>query len=77
MYRHVQNNPVNYTDPSGLTWRESLEYFRKWAIGQPIPTDFGPGTNQVNDMKNAPGVQKAKDAFYKKIQVKHVVNENH
>lgn len=63
---YVGNNPVNWIDPLGLTWGESLTYFWKWATGQPMPTDFGPGTNQVNDMMDAPGVQKAKEAFYKK-----------
>jgi hypothetical protein len=31
-----------------------------------MPTYFGPETNQVNDMKDAPGVQKAREAFYEK-----------
>lgn len=62
----VQNNPIRLIDPMGLTWTESFGYFMKWATDQPIPTDFGPGTNQVNDMKDAPGVQKARDAFYQK-----------
>jgi hypothetical protein len=62
----VGNNAVNFIDPLGLTWDESLTYFWKWATGQPMPTNFGPYSNQVNDMKDAPGVQKARKAFYKK-----------
>jgi RHS repeat-associated protein len=66
LYGYVANDPVNWVDEDGHTWKESSMYFGKWLIGWPIPTDFGPGTNQVEDMKNAQGVQDARDAFYAK-----------
>ena len=76
LYAYAGNNPYRYTDPFGLTWEESLTYFWKWATGRPMPKDFGLGTNQVNDMKDASGVQKAKETLYK-MKGKHVTNGNH
>ena len=64
---YVQNDPVNFTDPMGLTWGESLGMFLDWATGSgPDSTLFGPGSNQVNDMKNSAGVVAARQAFYRK-----------
>jgi hypothetical protein len=67
LYIYTNNNPVNFTDPFGLTWGESFGMFGQWITGTgPANRTFGPGSNQVNDMKNAPGVQAARNFFYQK-----------
>jgi len=66
LYEYVGGNPIRYVDPSGLTWQESLNYFWHWLIGQKMPNYFGPKSNQVQDMKDAPGVRMAREAFYEK-----------
>jgi hypothetical protein len=64
---YVAGNPVNAIDPLGLTWAESLGMFFGWLTGTgPDNRTFGPGSNQVNDMMNAPGVNKAREYFYRK-----------
>jgi len=67
LYGYCLNDPVNLVDPSGLTWKETLSMFWDWITGTgPESRTFGPGSNQVNDMMGAPGVNKAREYFYKK-----------
>jgi hypothetical protein len=67
LYPYTANNAINRIDPFGLTWTESLGMFLEWLTGsgQEYRT-FGPASNQVKDMMNAPGVNRAREAFYKK-----------
>ncbi len=61
------NNPLNWVDPKGLTWAESLSMFWDWLTGTgPQNRVFGPGSNQVNDMIYAPRVNSARDYYYRK-----------
>jgi hypothetical protein len=61
------NNPVNFADPYGLTWGESLSMLWEWISGTgPDDRTFGAGSNQVWDMINAPGVNRARGPFYRK-----------
>jgi RHS repeat-associated protein len=66
VFSYAGNDPVNFLDVNGLTWVEAARFFGNWVIGKRFQSDFGPGTNQVNDMMDAPGVIAAKDFYYKK-----------
>jgi RHS repeat-associated protein len=67
VYAYAGNDPVNGSDPSGLTWWESLGMLWDWVTGTgPAQQAFGPGSNQVTDMMNAPGVERARDFFNQK-----------
>jgi RHS repeat-associated protein len=70
-YAYALNSPTNFTDPfgtSGDTWTQSAGdaagMFFNWARGKgPNERNFGPNSVQVQDMRNAPGVQKARQFF--------------
>ena len=67
LYGYVGNDPLNATDPSGLTWADVTSMFFQWVTGTaPAYQVFGPETNQTKDMMNAPGVNNARDFFYQK-----------
>lgn len=67
LYAYANQNPNNFIDPTGLTWGESLGMFTEWATGTGSDSRlFGPGSNQVQDMKDSPGVKAAKQYFYNK-----------
>jgi RHS repeat-associated protein len=73
LYAYLNNNPLNSIDPWGLCegtgfggWGDAITYFWNWVIGKPMPTYFDSDTIQVQNMINAPGVEKARDAFRQK-----------
>ncbi len=67
LHGYVGNDPLNATDPSGLTWADVTSMFFQWVTGTaPAYQVFGPETNQTKDMMNAPGVSNARDFFYQK-----------
>ena len=71
LYPYVRGNPIGLVDPSGLTWAESLNMFSAWLTGTgPDVRTFSPGSNQVTDLMDAPGVKKAREAFYAKNAAK-------
>jgi RHS repeat-associated protein len=66
-FTYARNNTIGIVDPTGLTWGESLGMFWDWITGTgPDVRTFGPGSNQVIDLMDAPGVKKAREAFYQK-----------
>ena len=73
LYAYLNNDPLNSIDPWGLCegtgfggWADSLTYFGDWVIGKSMPNYYDIDTVQVQNMKNAPGVQEAKEYFRKK-----------
>ncbi|MDD5707848.1 MAG: hypothetical protein PHR35_18165, partial [Kiritimatiellae bacterium] len=67
LYGYCLCDPVALADPAGLTWSESIALFRDFMNGTGAKIRiYGPGSNQVNDMMNAPGVNQARDYFYHK-----------
>lgn len=62
----MQNNPVNFVDPSGLTWRTNLGFFRDWAIGTGGNIRIYSTYNvESQEMQKSPGAKALRDAFYK------------
>ena len=51
---------------SGQNWSTHIRRTWDWAQGIPIPTFFGPDSPEVYDMKDSPGVNKARAAYYAK-----------
>jgi len=67
LYAYVNNDPLNLTDPTGMTWADDARMFGQWVTGTaPANQVFGPETNQTQDMMNASGVNAARDFFYQK-----------
>lgn len=76
-YLYVENNPTRYIDYNGLEpwqpdlgsyvqgWGTNAEDFINWVSGVPqLTTYYGPGTPQVEFMRNAPGVDRARQLYY-------------
>ena len=69
LYGYVGNNPISQVDPYGETWGDDIGLFFDWALGLGSQYQtFGPGTSQVADMINAPGVNAARAYFRNKNQ---------
>lgn len=67
LFLYAGGNPVNAVDPMGLTWGDTFKMFSEWALGRGSDSRvFGPGSNQVNDLKDSPGVKVAINYFYAK-----------
>ncbi len=63
-YGLVGNDPVSRWDYLGHSWVEVLAWFGEWLNGKGEAFKaFGPGSNAASDMKNAPGVNKARAFF--------------
>ncbi len=66
-YTYVGGNPLNLIDPTGLDWTTSATMTWQWFSGTgPNAQIYGPGSSPVEEMKNAPGVQAARDYYAKK-----------
>jgi len=66
LYVYVGNNPVNRVDPLGLTWSSNLSFLFDWATGGGWGNNrfYGPGTVEIQEMRNSPGGNALRDAFY-------------
>jgi RHS repeat-associated protein len=66
-YAYVINNPMILTDPTGETWLDSFHNLFDWMFGRgPEQKVFVPPSNEVNDLKHAPEVDRARQFFLKK-----------
>jgi len=66
-YAYVENNPAAGVDPEGLNWRSNWRFFWRWVTGRgPSRICYGPGSLEVNEMKNSPGVNALRRDFYNK-----------
>lgn len=66
-YAYVDGNPTIRIDASGLDWATSSGMTWDWLSGTgSVDRSFGPGSSPVTEMKNAPGVQAARDLFDRK-----------
>ncbi len=76
-YRYVRNNSTLFSDPSGL-WPSWPSGLKNWGQGVsdagqmtweffsgtgPQHRDFGPGTVQVDSLRNSPGINKARQWY--------------
>ncbi len=67
LYGFTQNGPISRFDPFGQTWAEAIALFGDWITGAGDPfRNYGPESNQAKDMKDVPGVNKARDSFRNK-----------
>lgn len=59
------NNPINWTDPFGLTWKSNLGFFWDWAAGQGSDTrSYGPTDIETQEMMNSLGADALRNDFY-------------
>ena len=66
-FGYVGGNPVSQFDPLGLSWSNSASMTWGWLSGTgPSNMIFGPGSDPVGEMKNADGVQAARDYYDQK-----------
>ncbi|HAH05536.1 MAG TPA: hypothetical protein DCM05_03270 [Elusimicrobia bacterium] len=67
LFAFAAESPTNLIDPLGLSWKESRQMLWEWASGTGHRSrTFGSGSNQVFDLRFAPGVHRAREAFYSK-----------
>jgi RHS repeat-associated protein len=78
LYDYTDGNPIGRVDPDGLSWWSNTwtnvqawgtngVTLAKWVTGfAPTTTTFGPGSPQVAQMQNAPGVNNARNLFIQK-----------
>ncbi len=64
MYAYVGNDPIDYIDPLGWTWKSNWEFFWDFVTGGGDQSrTYGPGDVQMQEMQNSPGAQKLRDEF--------------
>jgi RHS repeat-associated protein len=67
LFTYAEGSPLTRTDPSGTSWSQSFTMGWQWLTGTgPNNQTFGPGSSPVNEMRDAPGVQGARNLFYQK-----------
>lgn len=60
-YAYCGNDPVNATDPTGLTWRQNLEILMDFLLGRgPSHRFYGANDNRTKEMWWSGGVQRAR-----------------
>lgn len=77
-YAYGNNNPLSNIDPTGLSWwgatKDAAVLTAEWATGTgPQHQDFGPDSNEAEEMQNAPGVLGA-EALYRKKNAQKIKN---
>jgi len=59
------NNPINATDPTGLTWASNAAFLNDFLHGTgPTIRHYGPTTIEVTEMRAGAGAEKLRHAFY-------------
>lgn len=65
LYRYVDNNPLNFVDPSGLTLQTNWNFFWDWALGRgPRNRSYGPNDIETQEMKNSIGADLLRAKFF-------------
>ncbi|HAF15738.1 MAG TPA: hypothetical protein DCK99_19005 [Blastocatellia bacterium] len=65
LYGYTGNNPVNFTDPSGLTWTTNINFLLNWLSGRGSNSrSYNPSSVETTEMQNSPGADALRDDFY-------------
>ena len=65
LYRYVENNPVRWVDPFGLTVESNAKFFSDWALGRgPRNRYYGPNYLETQEMAQGAGAEGLRDEFY-------------
>ena len=69
LYQYCGNNPVNRIDPLGLSWGNVFDMFLQWLFeAGPGHRTFREGSEEVEELRNATGVNEAREKFHKENQ---------
>ncbi|MEO8379705.1 MAG: RHS repeat-associated core domain-containing protein [Acidobacteriota bacterium] len=65
LYGYVTNDPINATDPSGLTWRSNWNFFSDWVMGSGGSVrSYGPNAAESQEMRQSAGAARMREVFY-------------
>jgi len=64
LYIYVGNNPLNLTDPMGLTWKSNWNFFWDWVLGRENRNrSYGPDDIETQEMMRSVAAQKMREEF--------------
>lgn len=65
LFNYTDSNPINRTDPLGLTWSSNGSFLSGWMTGGGSNNRFyGPNTIETQEMRNSPGGAALRNAFF-------------
>lgn len=65
LYAYVAGDPLNLTDPRGLTYESNMEFLEDWLTGGGSNRrNYGPSDLETGEMASSPGGTGLRDAFY-------------
>jgi RHS repeat-associated protein len=65
LFRYVDNTPVRFADPSGLTWWSNANFAWQFSWGQGDNIrNYGPDSLETQELENSPPGSAIRNAFY-------------